>query len=409
MTFSIRDFSAQVNKAGLAKSNIFLVEITPPSGLGADARQVMFMSKSVSIPGINLESGPVMNNPIGPPETVLHKIGKDPLSIQVMMDSNFTVNQFFHNWMQLIVNFNSGQGVTNDAGGKMPYEFGYRSEYTGVVTVRVFSQHMKDIYYEYVFSGAFPTTISGTEHSWENAAEIITLPVAFTYNDMSVSGVGGGTVSEIGVGSREYSPTYRNIVEKIRTSQETPAAVQNIVNQVATGIIAYNKPELVQPIADFTAYRGDGVVEYDVSESFENTQGGLWLVDGERVAINQGGILRVDTNEVGTETVYVSYENEYGKALDTLDIIVEYMIPTVINTIPDQTILLGQPSRVIDVSEYFGVTEGGTWSVVGPSASIDQNGIVTLLTDVVVNDEITVTYTNASGSASTTFNISITN
>jgi hypothetical protein len=403
MSFNINEFSAKLNQTGVAKSNLFLVEITPPSGFGEESRHMTFMCKSVSIPGINIESAATSNNPIGPPEVVFYKTGKDPLSAQFIVDSDFRVLKFFHRWMQRIVNYNIGQGsFAEDPSGKLPYQFGYRSEYAGTVSVTVFSEHQTDRYYRYTFTKAFPRTLSGTEHSWDNSAEVFTLPVSFAYSHMSVDGVESGTVtsqSGQGIGLESYSPSFQNIVQTIQQIDRAQA-LQNVVDTITKIAMAYDKPRVTASLPDVSYIAGTGDEIVDASSIFENAQGGVWSVNNPLVSISQDGIITIPTDDtVSTTTITVTYKNEYGQDTAGFDLTIGPPAPVANGTIEDKVFPRLYGIVEIDLIPYFYNSSTGVWDVTGTGATIDQSGVLYIDTSNSISGEtIVVTLTNDTGS-----------
>jgi hypothetical protein len=413
MSFNINDFSAKLNQTGVAKSNLFLVEITPPSGLAEESRHMTFMCKSVSVPGINIESAATSNNPIGPPEVVFHKIGKDPLSTQFIVDSDFRVLKFFHRWVQAIVNYNIGQGsFAEDSGGKLPYQFGYKSEYGGTVSITVFSEHQTDRYYRYTFTEAFPRTLSGTEHSWDNTAEVFTLPVSFAYSHMSVDGVESGTVtsqSGQGVGVESYSPSFQSVVQTIRQIDRAQA-LQNIVDEVTKIAMAYDKPKVTDSLPDVYYISETGDQTVDVSAVFENAQGGVWSTNSSLAKISQDGIITISTDDITpTTTITATYKNEYGEDTAGFDMTVGPPAPLAIGTIEDQFFPRLSGTIEIDIVPYFYDSSTGVWDVTGTGATIDQSGILYIDTSSSMTGEtISVTLTNETGADTQEFVLNIT-
>ena len=78
MAFNINDFSAQVNKHGLAQTNLFIVRITPPptfTGIsdGAEdnsvslnlSRELQFFCRTVTLPELDVQTVDVQKQAFG--------------------------------------------------------------------------------------------------------------------------------------------------------------------------------------------------------------------------------------------------------------------------------------------------------------------------------------------------------
>jgi len=208
MTFNINEFAARVNTVGLAKNNLFAAMITPPRAINLPIeRDLPFICRSVSIPGMDISTIDVKPEGWGLSEKRASDFVKSNLTLTFMVDSDFRVKQFFHMWVQTIINYNymSG-GSSQDSSNKLPYELDYKDNYSGVVQVEVFSEN-KDTNgnarsYVYQFDKAFPVAIGSIETAWENQAEIMLITVSFAYDSISVSGM-----SETTQASRSTNPS----------------------------------------------------------------------------------------------------------------------------------------------------------------------------------------------------------
>ena len=203
MTFNVADFSAKVNGGnGLAKNNLFVAAINSPSSMNlAIERDLIFLCKSASIPGMQVDTVPILNQGWGRIDQMPSNFTKENLSLTFMVDSNFAVQQYFHRWMQTIVNYNELNGLQTEdiSNGKLPYEFDYKNNYSGTVDVVVYSENNNADNaktYTYQYGKAFPTSIGPLETSWENNAEIMTVTVSFAYSSVAVSGMQETIVSE---------------------------------------------------------------------------------------------------------------------------------------------------------------------------------------------------------------------
>lgn len=189
MPFNIAEFSSQIS-GGLARNNLFVATITPPDLLREEfpnlPQNLVFLCKTVELPALDLQTvelqrqtiGPITKRPIAMPYPVVPAI--------FMVDSGFMVKKFFHRWLQLIYNYDDSK--MGQDGQKLLYELGYKEDYAGSIQIDVYSSAGAGDIYTYKLGKANPISIGGVTTSWENAAEIMTLSVSFTYETMKVDG-----------------------------------------------------------------------------------------------------------------------------------------------------------------------------------------------------------------------------
>lgn len=249
MAFNINDFSAQVNKHGLAQTNLFLVRIVPPPGFtgiadgNADednavelnlARELEFFCRSVTLPELDAQTVDVQKQAFG-------AITRRPQSIQFpilptvfMVDSNFAILKFFHRWMQKIVNYDTSSGPISEVDGMLPHEMGYKIDYATTIEIIVYSFQSESITYTYKMSGAYPIQVGNITEAWESQGEIMTLPVGFTYDELQVTGAKSGNVVgglSGGNGLLSYLSSINTFTQAIRGLRR-PRGIQDAINQV---------------------------------------------------------------------------------------------------------------------------------------------------------------------------------
>jgi hypothetical protein len=258
MTFNVADFSAKVKGgAGLAKNNLFVASIYSPRSMNLEIeRDLLFLCKSASIPGMNLETVPMKHQGWGKTDQMPSMFNKENVSLTFMVDSNFAVQQYFHRWMQTIVNYNElgGPQAADSYGSKLPYEMDYKTNYSGTLEVVLYASNDKSSNastYTYQFGTAFPVSISAMETSWENNAEIMTITVSFAYSSMSVSGMGETRPSEralnppsAGISSGGFGGSLGgaavNIAQRFYSSNNLQGTIDNILSPINNIINAGN-------------------------------------------------------------------------------------------------------------------------------------------------------------------------
>jgi len=249
MSFNINDFSAQINKHGLAQTNLFLVRIVPPPGFtgisdGNDdednsvelnlSRELEFFCRSVTLPELDLQTADYQKQSFG-------AITRRPQSIQFpilptvfMVDSNFAVLKFFHRWMQKIINYDTSAGPISEVDDALPYEMGYKSDYATTIEIIVYSFQSESITYTYKMSGAYPVQVGNITEAWEAQGELMTLPIGFTYDELKVDGAKSGNVLAGGSGGNgllSYLSSINTFTQAIRGLRR-PRNIQDAINQV---------------------------------------------------------------------------------------------------------------------------------------------------------------------------------
>lgn len=191
MTFNISEFTSKINGYGLARDNLFFVLITPPqTGADMPANDLSFFCRSVDLPSITISSADIQNQGYGVFERRPTGMAKDDLNTVFMVDSTFRVKEFFHRWTQNVVNFDNSQGFNVEYRGMLPSETNYKDNYTGTVTVFVYSYNSDQITYRYQFGNAYPLSLGNITTAWDNNDSIMVMPVQFTYDRYRVDGFG---------------------------------------------------------------------------------------------------------------------------------------------------------------------------------------------------------------------------
>lgn len=245
--FNISNFNAEINKNGLAVNNLFFVFISLPNTLKhleqhLPARSLSFLCKTVNIPTFELTTQQVRTSSIGPLESRPTDLNYQTLSTIFMVDGNFGATKFFHRWMQSITNFNDMNGAQSvDSQNKLPYEFEYKNNYVATIDVISYSKNSSDRVYNYKFMNAYPIMIGDISHSWENQAEIMTLPISFTYDKYHVSGAELGKVESGSRGNGVLS--YISAVQGMNNALQMidkPNSLQDAVNLLTTTTKIFN-------------------------------------------------------------------------------------------------------------------------------------------------------------------------
>jgi hypothetical protein len=191
MPFNISNFSSKINKYGLARDNLFFVTITAPN-LGSDMPQgdLSFFCRSVDLPSLSISTVDIMNQGYGLTEKRPSGLPFDNLNTVFMIDTDFRVKEFFHRWVQAIVNFDNSKGFNREYRGMLPFEVSYKDQYKGTVQVAVYSYQSESVKYVYKFDNAFPVGLGNITTAWENNDSIMAMPIQFAYDIYKVDGFG---------------------------------------------------------------------------------------------------------------------------------------------------------------------------------------------------------------------------
>lgn len=244
MPFDITRFKSTVDRfGGPARSSLFEVTITPYKDSASrgneifGAREFTFFCKTANVPGVFITTAE--NAQVGQlPKQMPVGIGARPLETIFMVDSDHQVLQFFHRWAQQVVNYGTKGGPFATIDNKLPFEIGYRDEYSARVTVKHFSTESFDNkYYEVILDGCYPTVVGDMDLSWENNDSYLTLPVSMNFKRIEYSGEKTGSPTSRlnrGTGILDILGAVAGFADVVRqtTRGGRPTSIQDAVNRV---------------------------------------------------------------------------------------------------------------------------------------------------------------------------------
>ena len=244
MTFNIADFNSKLHEHGVSKSNLFFARIQMPRALQNELngisiiRDLEFYCKSVQLPELDVTTADIQQQGFGAITRRPQSMTFPVLPTTFMVDSNFGVMKLFHRWTQAIVNYDRSGGNYGSVNNAMPFEMGYKDEYQTTMQVAVFSQNSRQVEYVYEFAGLYPVNVGNVAVAWENAAEVLTLPIGFTYDQLKVTGSEAGRVQSVLPGSnsgkllRWFSSINNTVsaLESITKPQGVQDAINNLIN-----------------------------------------------------------------------------------------------------------------------------------------------------------------------------------
>ena len=258
MVFNINNFKSVMDKyGGPAKNNLFVVglywqakatnndpgrkvEYMPPG-------DIRFFCNNVITPPVNINVFAHQSNSIGIAQNMPINLSTPSISASFMVDSEHRVVSFFHSWMQEIINYDTTGGLLSSINSNhMPYEIGYKDEYTCIMEIdhyRTNTQAIKDgdgsaevAIYQYRLEGVYPTEVSGRTLSWGPDDNIATIGVNFTASKFSFTGSTSGTLnSDLSRGAGVIE-VLNSVGYRGQTVQQNnlPTSIQDIINTYTT-------------------------------------------------------------------------------------------------------------------------------------------------------------------------------
>lgn len=240
MSFNVSEFSSQINKRGLAVSNLFVMRITPPSttfNSGISNEDLTFFCSAVQLPPKNiiiqehkpLSYGPLESYPIG--------MAYDDIAATFYCDQDMNVLKFFERWQQLIYNYNASSGLNTAVNNQGVYEVNYKENYIGSIEVLMFGGHDATSAYQFKYEKVFPTNVSTPALAWENGAEPTVITVNFRFSHMSTSGVVAANSRSLSAAERATSVnnmTFGSLldIDNLPPILKDAQAIASTVNQL---------------------------------------------------------------------------------------------------------------------------------------------------------------------------------
>jgi hypothetical protein len=210
MSFNISQFKSALNNfGGPSRASLFEVSvINPPTrGTSVNATNFQFFCQSAVVPGIQIETqlyAPVAGRPVQFPTGIT----PSPFNAIFLMDSEHQLLEFFHKWIQQVVNYGVGGGkfssISSRSGGTMlPFEIGYMADYSADIIIKHYTVNSDGTsYYETKLQNAYPVAVGDIDLAWSDNDSYLTLPVSFAYEQIVYSGEEtGNPLSGLGRGA----------------------------------------------------------------------------------------------------------------------------------------------------------------------------------------------------------------
>lgn len=181
---SIIDMVSAVNRlGGLAASNRFVVQITPPSLIFNDARNLTFLCETVNLPGIQFGTEDVKHKGYGTIEKRATSAGFEDVTCTFFIDNSGICLSFFHRWAQLVYSFDYNHDRKKVDGMSLE-SFNYPEDFWGTIEIQFKTNDNRDITV-YTLDKAWPSAIGSMTLGWEQNDSLARLPITFNYRSFS--------------------------------------------------------------------------------------------------------------------------------------------------------------------------------------------------------------------------------
>lgn len=160
-----KDFIAEIKTRGIARTNRFTVDFTPPKAMPEFTKRMLLFCEKASLPGINFAS--TANRSYGETREVIYDRMYDPITLTFHVDRGMTVKAIFDQWSQYIVN-------------PQDRTVGWYSNYVTPMTIRVQDLEDRVTYLVQLFE-AYPKSIGVVSLDSQNNNDTMRLDVTFQY------------------------------------------------------------------------------------------------------------------------------------------------------------------------------------------------------------------------------------
>lgn len=255
MAFNISRFKSTIDKyGGPGRSSLFEVIITkdPEPNSTMTSNDLTFFCSSINLPGITIQNqvfDSVSHKPVNFPSTM----SNPAITATFMLDSDHQILTFFHNWAQRIINYSTREGVNSAIAGdtpndtQLPYELGYKDEYSCRMTIKHYSiGSNSDKFYEVTMEKVYPFTIGDIQLSWDSNDQFLSVPITFSCDRFYYSGDRAGRqTSGLGRGYLETLGNLAGFADVVRQTlvQGRPQSIQDAVNRLNRVRNSYNRLE----------------------------------------------------------------------------------------------------------------------------------------------------------------------
>lgn len=194
--FNIDNFRSNLSWGRYQKSTDFTMLIDGlPSGLTNIAksnprfnetmRDLVFRIEMTSLPGVSMATQEIRRQGIGPIEMKPYSPIFAPHDITVIGDGDGWVHEFFQTWLNLVINFDSGNSKTGTSqinSRQTWYEVSYKDSYKTNLTFVSYNTVGDEIIKVHLLE-AYPIFLAPVEMSWSGVNNLVRFPVSLSYVD----------------------------------------------------------------------------------------------------------------------------------------------------------------------------------------------------------------------------------
>jgi hypothetical protein len=160
-----KDFIAEIKTKGIARTNRFTVDFTPPKAMPESTKRMLLFCEKASLPGINFAT--TANRSYGETREVIYDRMYDPITLTFHVDRNMTVKSIFDTWSGYMIN-------------PIDRSVGWYSDYVTPMTIRI--QDLEDkVTYLVELQEAYPKSISSVSLDSQDNNSTMRLDVTFQY------------------------------------------------------------------------------------------------------------------------------------------------------------------------------------------------------------------------------------
>lgn len=190
MSFNINQFKSTVDSLGIMRTNKFLVDFPVPRKIAgtvpqaAGGRNLSLYCKAAPLPGLGILTQDIYRYGMGPIERRPYGVVVNDIMFQFYVDGENMIRNWFRNWVRLILNPDSTNGVTSKWAqtGQSWYEFSYKEDYAVDIRITTFDQEGFPVI-SIVLVEAYPNFIGDIQQDWQEKHQHMIMPVAFTFRD----------------------------------------------------------------------------------------------------------------------------------------------------------------------------------------------------------------------------------
>lgn len=236
---------------GPAKNNLFVVTLTWRNKLDGSTNpgrkaeyitesDLRFFCSEINVPALNMNVATYRANVIDLPQQMPMNLSVPSINATFMLDSEQRVMSFFHSWFQEIINYDSSNSLLSSINGDhMPYEIGYKEDYSCVMEIVHYKTNSTGEFgeaYTYRFNGVYPTEVGGKILSWSPNDSIATMTINFTASSYSFTASDPGSVSANLSRGNGYLDFLNSVGFRGQTMQQRnlPRSVQDAINTFTT-------------------------------------------------------------------------------------------------------------------------------------------------------------------------------